>query len=436
MKLWAKNTGNTEAEHAKIIEEFTVGKDRDFDLRIAKHDIEGNLAHAEMLAKVDLLTNEEWKLIEKELHNMLKEIEKGTFVIEEGIEDVHSQVEFNLTERIGDVGKKIHSARSRNDQVLVDLKLYFKEEIRAVAKHTEQLFETLQKLSEEHKEKLIPGYTHLQIAMPSSFGLWFGAYAESLVDDLELLLGAYNVINKNPLGSAAGYGSSFPIDREFTTEKLGFETLNYNVVYAQMTRGKVERILSMALANLAGTLSKFAYDICLYMNQNFGFLTFPDSLTTGSSIMPHKKNPDVFELVRAKTNRIQSIPNELTLITNNLPSGYHRDLQLTKEVLFPGIQDLKDCLSISDFMLQHIEVKNDILKDPKYKYLFSVESVNNEVLKGIPFREAYKKIGLAIENDEFETDTSINHTHLGSIGNLAIAEIKENFYKVFDKLIR
>lgn len=436
MKLWAKNTGNTEAEHAKIIEEFTVGKDRDFDLRIAKHDIEGNLAHAEMLAKVDLLTNEEWKLLEKELHNMLKEIEKGTFVIEEGIEDVHSQVEFNLTERIGDVGKKIHSARSRNDQVLVDLKLYFKEEIRAVAKHTEQLFETLQKLSEEHKEKLIPGYTHLQIAMPSSFGLWFGAYAESLVDDLELLLGAYNVINKNPLGSAAGYGSSFPIDREFTTEKLGFETLNYNVVYAQMTRGKVERILSMALANLAGTLSKFAYDICLYMNQNFGFLTFPDSLTTGSSIMPHKKNPDVFELVRAKTNRIQSIPNELTLITNNLPSGYHRDLQLTKEVLFPGIQDLKDCLSISDFMLQHIEVKNDILKDPKYKYLFSVESVNNEVLKGIPFREAYKKIGLAIENDEFETDTSINHTHLGSIGNLAIAEIKENFYKVFDKLIR
>ncbi|ATL44329.1 argininosuccinate lyase [Elizabethkingia sp. HX WHF] len=435
MKLWDKNIDGKEAEHAKIIEKFTVGNDRDFDLLLAEYDIKGNLAHAEMLSRVGLLEESEWKLVEKELLIMLEEVKKGNFTIEDGVEDVHSQVEFNLTQKIGDAGKKIHSARSRNDQVLVDIKLYLKEEIKEIAKLSEHLFGTLQSLSEAHKDKLIPGYTHLQIAMPSSFGLWFGAYAEALTDDLELLVAAYNVCNKNPLGSAAGYGSSFPIDREFTTEKLDFETLNYNVVYAQMTRGKTEKILAMAMANLAGTLSKFSYDACLYMNQNFGFISFPDSLTTGSSIMPHKKNPDVFELVRAKSNRIQSLPNELTLMINNLPSGYHRDWQLTKEIIFPGIETLKDCLQILDFMLQHIVVKDGILTDEKYKYLFSVEAVNREVLNGLPFREAYKKIGLEIENNQFQASTSVNHTHKGSIGNLSTEEIRENFYKVFNKII-
>lgn len=434
MKLWDKNIDGKEAEHAKIIEKFTVGNDRDFDLLLAEYDIKGNLAHAEMLSRVGLLEESEWKLVEKELLIMLEEVKKGNFTIEDGVEDVHSQVEFNLTQKIGDAGKKIHSARSRNDQVLVDIKLYLKEEIKEIAKLSEQLFGTLQSLSEAHKDKLIPGYTHLQIAMPSSFGLWFGAYAEALTDDLELLVAAYNVCNKNPLGSAAGYGSSFPIDREFTTEKLDFETLNYNVVYAQMTRGKTEKVLAMAMANLAGTLSKFSYDTCLYMNQNFGFISFPDSLTTGSSIMPHKKNPDVFELVRAKSNRIQSLPNELTLMINNLPSGYHRDWQLTKEIIFPGIETLKDCLQILDFMLQYIVVKDGILKDEKYKYLFSVEAVNREVLNGLPFREAYKKIGLEIENNQFQASTSVNHTHKGSIGNLSTEEIRENFYKVFNKI--
>ncbi|MCT3734267.1 argininosuccinate lyase [Elizabethkingia anophelis] len=434
MKLWDKNIDGKEAEHAKIIEKFTVGNDRDFDLLLAEYDIKGNLAHAKMLSRVGLLDESEWKLVEKELLIMLEEVKKGNFTIEDGVEDVHSQVEFNLTQKIGDAGKKIHSARSRNDQVLVDIKLYLKDEIKEIAKFSEQLFGTLQSLSEAHKDKLIPGYTHLQIAMPSSFGLWFGAYAEALTDDLELLVAAYNVCNKNPLGSAAGYGSSFPIDREFTTEKLDFETLNYNVVYAQMTRGKTEKILAMAMANLAGTLSKFSYDVCLYMNQNFGFISFPDSLTTGSSIMPHKKNPDVFELVRAKSNRIQSLPNELTLMINNLPSGYHRDWQLTKEIIFPGIETLKDCLQILDFMLQHIVVKDGILNDEKYKYLFSVEAVNREVLNGLPFREAYKKIGLEIENNQFQASTSVNHTHKGSIGNLSTEEIRENFYKVFNKI--
>ncbi|AQX14220.1 argininosuccinate lyase [Elizabethkingia meningoseptica] len=435
MKLWDKNIEGKEAEHAKIIEKFTVGNDRDFDLLLAEYDIKGNLAHAEMLSRVGLLERAEWELLEKELLAMLEEVKEGKFTIEDGVEDVHSQVEFSLTQRIGDVGKKIHSARSRNDQVLVDIKLYLKAEIKEIANLSEQLFTTLQSLSEAHKEKLIPGYTHLQIAMPSSFGLWFGAYAEALTDDLELLLAAYNVCNKNPLGSAAGYGSSFPIDREFTTEKLEFETLNYNVVYAQMTRGKAEKILAMAMANLAGTLSKFSYDVCLYMNQNFGFISFPDSLTTGSSIMPHKKNPDVFELVRAKSNRIQSLPNELTLMINNLPSGYHRDWQLTKEIIFPGIETLKDCLQILDFMLQHINVKDGILTDEKYKYLFSVEAVNKEVLNGLPFREAYKKIGLEIENNQFQANISVHHTHTGSIGNLATEKIRENFYKVFNKII-
>lgn len=435
MKLWEKHLDKEHQDWIKKVERFTVGNDRDFDLELAEYDILGNLAHAEMLSKVGLLTQHEWLLLQVELKKMLATAEAGEFTIDEDIEDIHSQVEFNLTKALGEVGKKIHSARSRNDQVLVDLKLYFKAEIKNVVGLVKQLFDTLQSLSEEHKSELLPGYTHLQVAMPSSFGLWFGAYAEALIDDLEMLLAAYHVADKNPLGSAAGYGSSFPIDREFTTKKLGFRTLNYNVVYAQMTRGKTEKILAMALANIAGTLSKFAYDVCLYNSQNFGFVKFPDALTTGSSIMPHKKNPDVFELTRAKCNRIQALPNELTLMISNLPSGYFRDLQLTKEILFPGIRNLKDCLEIVDFMLHHVTIKKDILKDPKYRFAFSVESVNEEVIHGTPFRDAYKKIGLEIENDTFQPKTDIRHTHLGSIGNLATAQIKEQFYRVFDQFL-
>lgn len=433
MKLWDKETDHHAKEQEKIVEAFTVGNDRDFDKIMAKYDIIGNLAHAEMLVKVGLLKEEEWKAVEKELKKMLKKAEKGEFVIEDGIEDVHSQVEYKLTQILGDVGKKIHSARSRNDQVLVDLKLFLKDEILSIAKLTEKLFTRLQALSEEHKEKLIPGYTHLQVAMPSSFGLWFGAYAESLIDDLEMLLAGYKITNKNPLGSAAGYGSSFPIDREFTTRKLGFKTLNYNVVYAQMTRGKTEKLIAMGLSAIAGTLNKMAYDVCLYMNQNFGFMRFPDALTTGSSIMPHKKNPDVFELIRGKTTGIMSIPNALTLLTSNLPSGYHRDLQLTKESLFPGIETLKDCLQMTEYMFRFVEIQDRVLENRLYAYSFSVEAVNQLVLEGIPFREAYQKVGRAIESGSFEANTSIQHTHLGSIGNLATKSIKENFYEVFNQ---
>lgn len=431
MKLWDKETDHHAREQEKIVEAFTVGNDRDFDKVMAKYDIIGNLAHAEMLVKAGLLKEEEWGQIKQELSKMLHQAEKGEFVIERGIEDVHSQVEYNLTQTLGEMGKKIHSARSRNDQVLVDLKLYLKDEIKSIAGCVENLFKRLQVLSEEHKDKLIPGYTHLQVAMPSSFGLWFGAYAESLTDDLEVLLAAYKVTDKNPLGSAAGYGSSFPIDREFTTQRLGFKTLNYNSVYAQMTRGKTEKILAMGLSAIAGTLNKLAYDVCLYMNQNFGFIRFPDALTTGSSIMPHKKNPDVFELIRAKTTAIQSIPNELTLLTSNLPSGYHRDLQLTKESLFPGIENLKDCLQMTAYMLQYIEVQEGVLKDELYRYSFSVEAVNQLVLEGIPFREAYQRVGRAIEEGDFNADTTISHVHLGSTGNLATAQIKSGFYEVF-----
>ncbi len=434
MKLWEKKTNQAEADLIAIVEKFTVGNDRDFDLLIAEQDIKGNLAHAEMLSTVGLLEKEEWEAIKKELLLMLDEVKAGEFVIENDIEDVHSQVEFNLTKKLGNVGKKIHSARSRNDQVLVDLKLYLKQETVDIATDVKAFFEQLQKLSEAHKDKLIPGYTHLQIAMPSSFGLWFGAYAEALVDDLEVLLAAYKVADKNPLGSAAGYGSSFPIDREMTTKSLGFSDLNYNVVYAQMTRGKTEKILGMAIANIASTLGKFAFDVCLYMNQNFGFIKFPDALTTGSSIMPHKKNPDVFELIRGKCNRIQSVSNELAMLLTNLPSGYHRELQLTKEVLFPGIAMLKDCLEMATFMLHHIQVKDKVLEDAKYDYLFSVESVNKAVLNGLPFREAYKKIGLEIENGQFKADRAVQHTHLGSIGNLATAQIKTAFDKVYHQI--
>jgi argininosuccinate lyase len=432
LKIWQKSAVDNE-QHAKIVEQFTVGNDVAFDYVLAKFDVLGSLAHCEMLHSISLLTSEEWKAIEKELKQILLEIEEHKFEIEPGIEDIHSQVEHLLIQRIGETGKKMHSGRSRNDQVLTDLKLYLKSEILEITTLTETIFKTLIQLSNQHKETLLPGYTHLQIAMPSSFGLWFGAYAESLVDDLELFLAAYNIINKNPLGSGAGYGTSFPLNRTLTTELLGFNSLNVNSVYAQMTRGKSEKVMAMALAGLAGTLSKLAYDMCLYLNQNFGFVSFPDSLTTGSSIMPHKKNPDVFEIMRARCNRIQALPNELILLTNNLPSGYNRDSQLTKEGLFPAIKSLKECLEMLDFMLQHIEIKTDIVKDKKYDYMFSVENVNQQVLDGIPFRDAYKNIGLAIENNDFVPNYGINHTHEGSIGNLCNHLIEAAFSKVISK---
>jgi argininosuccinate lyase len=431
-KIWQK-TASDNALHSKIVEKFTVENDVQFDYALAKYDVLGSLTHCEMLHSINLLKTDEWLLIEIELQKILEEIEENQFKIEPGIEDVHSQVEHLLIQRIGSVGKKIHSGRSRNDQVLTDLKLYLKTEILNIKSLTETVFNTLIQLSNQHKEVLLPGYTHLQIAMPSSFGLWFGAYAESLVDDLELLVASYNIINKNPLGSGAGYGTSFPLNRTLTTELLEFGALNVNSVYAQMTRGKSEKVIAMAMAGLAGTLSKLSYDMCLYLNQNFGFISFPDSLTTGSSIMPHKKNPDVFEIMRARCNRIQALPNELILLTNNLPSGYHRDVQLTKEALFPAIQSLKECLEMLQFMLQHIEVKKDIVKDSKYDYMFSVESVNQQVLDGIPFRDAYKNIGIAIENQDFAPNHEVNHTHEGSIGNLRNDLIEDAFKKVISK---
>jgi argininosuccinate lyase len=426
MKLWQKNT-QTEAS----VDKFTVGKDRELDLHLAAFDVLGSLAHTQMLASIGLLSQAEFSLIQKELRVILSEIEKGDFAIAPEVEDVHSQVEFLLTQRIGEAGKKIHSGRSRNDQVLVDLKLFLRNEIAQIAESSKNLFTCLTQLSEEHKEKLMPGYTHLQIAMPSSFGLWFGAYAESLGDDLEVLLAAWKISNKNPLGSAAGYGSSFPLNRTMTTELLGFEQLNFNVVYAQMGRGKTERVLAQAMSSVAATLAKLAMDVCLFINQNFGFISFPDELTTGSSIMPHKKNPDVFELIRGRCNKIQALPNEIALMTTNLPSGYHRDLQLLKENLFPAIESLKECLQMTQFMLGNMQIKADILKDPKYQFLFSVEQVNEEVLKGVPFRDAYKKVGLAIENGEFSHSGVLKHTHEGSIGNLCTAEITTNFEQVF-----
>lgn len=420
MKLWQKENNNT----SNLIEKFTVGNDNVLDLALAEFDVIGSLAHTEMLESIGLLTKEELTAIHTELKNILTEIRDGKFVIEEGVEDIHSQIELMLTKRIGEAGKKIHSGRSRNDQVLVDIKLYVRYELKEIVKQVYKLFNQLIDLSETHKHKLLPGYTHLQIAMPSSFGLWFGAYAESLMDDMELMIAAYHVTNKNPLGSGAGYGSSFPLNREMTTKLLEFEAMNHNVVYAQMTRGKTEKVAAMAMASVAATLSKLAYDVCLYMNQNFSFITFPDNLTTGSSIMPHKKNPDVFELVRGKCNVLQALPNTITLLTNNLPSGYHREMQLTKECLFPAIGTLKDCLEITSYMLEHVQVKSDILKDKKYALLFSVEAVNEQVLKGVPFREAYKNVGNAIEKGNFEAPETISHTHEGSIGNLCNQHIK------------
>ena len=425
MKLWQKNT-----EVDKTVEKFTVGRDREMDFYLAKFDVLGSLAHTRMLESIGLLSASDLEEIQKELKNIFREIEAGNFQIEDHAEDVHSQVEFMLTDRIGEAGKKIHSGRSRNDQVLVDLKLFFRSEIEKMVVHTKELFDTLISLSEKHKNVLLPGYTHLQVAMPSSFGLWFGAYAESLIDDLELMLAAWKITNKNPLGSAAGYGSSFPLNRTMTTDLLGFEQLNYNVVYAQMGRGKTERILAQAMSSIAATMAKMAMDITLYMNQNFAFVKFPDHLTTGSSIMPHKKNPDVLELIRSRCNKIQALPNEIALMTTNLPSGYFRDLQLLKENLFPAFESLNDCMQLLVLMLDHIQINEEILNDPKYDYLFSVEVVNNEVLNGVPFREAYKNIGLAIENGTYKPLKEVNHTHEGSIGNLMNKEISEAFEKV------
>lgn len=427
-KLWSKESTST----AAAVEAFTVGRDKEFDVQLAEYDVLGSLAHTEMLASVGLLSKEDMELIHKELNNILGGIRAGGFVIDKDIEDVHSQVEWLLTSRIGEAGKKIHSGRSRNDQVAVDVKLYLRAQVLALKEEVAELFELLISLSEQYKDKLLPGYTHLQIGMPSSFGLWFGAYAESLVDDLEVLAAAYQVANKNPLGSGAGYGSSFPLNRTMTTELLHFRTLNYNSVYAQMTRGKTEKVVAMGLASVAATLSKLAMDCTLYINQNFGFISFPPEFTTGSSIMPHKKNPDVFELIRAKCNRIQSTPNELTLLINNLPSGYHRDLQLTKEILFPAIEEGKACLRMTRLMLSHIEVRDGILEDEKYKYLFSVEAVNDLVNKGVPFRDAYKQVGEEIERGQFSFDyrRQLNHTHEGSIGNLCNDRIVEEMRRV------
>lgn len=418
MKIWQKNI-----EVDKGIEAFTVGKDRELDLQMAAFDVLGSLAHVEMLASINLLSAEDLAQVKAGLKQLYQEIAAGNFTIDESVEDVHSQVEWLLTQRIGEAGKKIHSGRSRNDQVLVDLKLYFRSCIQEMVAHTHVLFDTLINLSNTHADKLLPGYTHLQIAMPSSFGLWFGAYAESLADDMELLLAAYKICNKNPLGSAAGYGSSFPLNRTMTTELLGFEKLNYNVVYAQMGRGKTERILAQGMSAIAATLAKMAMDVCLFINQNFGFISFPDQLTTGSSIMPHKKNPDVFELIRSRCNKIQALPNEIAMMITNLPSGYHRDLQLLKENLFPAITSLNECLEMTNFMLQNISVKDHILDDKKYDYLFSVDVVNDLALQGVPFREAYKIVGETIENGTFKPNKAIKHSHEGSIGNLCNREI-------------
>ena len=431
MKLWEKKGSDINAQ----IEKFTVGRDPEFDMVLAKYDVQGSMAHAKMLESVSMLSAEEAKAIQKELENIELEITLGKFRIEAGVEDVHSQIELNLTKKLGEAGKKIHSGRSRNDQVAVDIKLFLRAEIQELKSEVKNLFDLLISLSDQYKDDLLPGYTHLQIAMPSSFGLWFSAYAESLIDDLEILSAAYQVVNKNPLGSGAGYGSSFPLNRKMTTELLGFNSLHYNVVYAQMSRGKTEKLVSFGMATIAATLSRLAMDACLYMNQNFGFISFPDELTTGSSIMPHKKNPDVFELIRARSNRIQSVPNDLSLLMNNLPSGYHRDMQLTKEILFPAIEDLKNCINMTMLMFSHVRVRKNILQDEKYKYLFSVEAVNELANQGIPFRDAYKTIGNQIDKGEFSFDQSkpLKHTHEGSLGNLNLAEISSEMENVLKK---
>ncbi|GGW34002.1 argininosuccinate lyase [Arenibacter certesii] len=425
MKLWDKGFSTD-----KKIDHFTVGNDRELDLLLAKYDVIASKAHAKMLGKIGLITPKETQDLVRELDNIAKTIEQGKFVIEDSFEDMHSKIEYVLTKKLGDTGKKIHTARSRNDQVLVAMHLYLKSELAEIKSEVKVLFDLLLNLADKYKSVLLPGYTHLQIAMPSSFGLWFSAYAESLVDDLYFVDAAYKVADQNPLGSAAGYGSSFPIDRAFTTEEMGFETMKYNVVAAQMGRGKVEKAAAFGMSNIAATLSKMAMDICLYMSQNFNFISFPDELTTGSSIMPHKKNPDVFELVRGKCNKLQAVPNQLILITNNLPSGYHRDLQLVKEVIVPAIQDLKACLEILTFSLREIRVNDAILEDPKYDYLFSVDTLNELVLSGMPFRDAYKKMGKEINEGTFTPKRDIKHTHKGSLGNLCLAEIRKKMEQI------
>ena len=430
MKLWNKGF-----EPDKAIEEYTVGNDRVLDLRLAQYDIEGSMAHIKMLETIGLLEKSELEQLLAALAELLEEAKKGNFVIEEGVEDVHSQVELMLTRKLGDVGKKIHSGRSRNDQVLVDLKLFMRDELRKVAAHAKQLFDRLIALSEEHKDTLMPGYTHLQIAMPSSFGLWFGAYAESLIDDMRLVVAAYNTANQNPLGSAAGYGSSFPLNRTMTTELLGFETLHYNAVAAQMSRGKTERAAAFAIAGLASTIGRFAMDVCLFMCQNFGFVSFPDNLTTGSSIMPHKKNPDVFEITRGKCNRLQAVPNEIALMTANLPLGYHRDMQLLKDVIFPATTEICYVMEMCDFMLQNIRINKGILEDKKYDYLFTVEDVNRLVLEGTPFREAYREVGIAVQEGRYTPTREVHHTHEGSIGNLCNDKIVEKMEAVVKDIL-
>jgi len=402
----------------ELIQSYTVGRDRELDLLLAEYDVQGSLAHIRMLESIGLLTTEEWKSLSEGLKDLLPIIQSGKFVIEDGVEDVHSQIELMLTRQLGDMGKKIHSGRSRNDQVLVDLKLFTRARLRQTISNVKALFDILVRQSDNFKDVLLPGYTHLQIAMPSSFGLWFGAYAEALTDDMLVLRAAFDQSNRNPLGSAAGYGSSFPLNRQMTTDLLGFESMNYNVVYAQMTRGKLERNVAYALASVAATISRLAFDACMYNSQNFGFIKLPDDCTTGSSIMPHKKNPDVFELTRARCNRIQAIPQEITLMTNNLPSGYFRDMQLVKEVFLPAFDQLDEIITMTSYMLDHIQVKRDILDDPKYNAIFSVEEVNRLALEGVPFRDAYRQVGASIEAGEFVPDKNIHHTHEGSIGNL------------------
>ena len=418
MKLWEKNF-----EINKEIERFTVGRDREMDLYLAKYDVIGSMAHITMLESIGLLEKDELKPLLEELKNIYHIAEKGEFVIEEGVEDVHSQVEMMLTEKLGDLGKKIHSGRSRNDQVLVDLKLFTRHQLKDIADEVKVLFDELIQKSNQYKEVLMPGYTHLQVAMPSSFGLWFGAYAESLADDMLFLQAAYRMTNRNPLGSAAGYGSSFPLNRTMTTELLGFDSMDYNVVYAQMGRGKMERNVGFAIATIAGTLAKMAFDACLFNSQNFSFVKLPKECTTGSSIMPHKKNPDVFELIRAKSNKLQSLPQQITLMMNNLPVGYFRDLQIIKEVFLPAFDELKDCLQMAAYIINKIEVNEHILDNPMYDPMFSVEEVNRLAAAGMPFRDAYKKVGLDIEAGKFTPDKNIHHTHEGSIGNLMNDEI-------------
>ncbi|WP_375560674.1 argininosuccinate lyase [Bernardetia sp. OM2101] len=426
MKLWDKGYSIN-----NLIETYTVGNDRVLDMKLAKYDVLGNIAHAKMLHKIGILTEKELQDIEKGLQEIQTEIEEGTFIIEDNFEDVHSKIEFQLTQKIGEAGKKIHTARSRNDQVLVDLHLYIKDELKEIKELTKNLFDLFLKLSEKHKDILIPGYTHLQVAMPSSFGLWFGAYAETLISDVILLNAVYKITDQNPLGSAAGYGSSFPIDRQMTTDLLGFSTLNYNVIAAQMSRGKLEKTVAFALASLAGTLSKFAMDVCLYNSQNFGFLSFPKELTTGSSIMPHKQNPDVFELLRGKSNKIQNLPAELIMITNNLPSGYHRDFQLLKGSVMEAIETTKENLIVCHFMLENIIIHENIMDNSLYDYVYSVEELNKLVLNGMSFREAYQQLGKQILEGNFNPEKTVHHTHEGSIGNLCLKEIKAKFDKVF-----